>query len=509
MNALFRWLALPWYAAPRVLRVFIFVTAGLFWAGMAASALFANGTRMLGAEAALVLAWFAAYFWWMFIGSRSVLILQDAWHLRLPRTLARSLALLTSALTQTVLLPALVVTLAGVSAPTALILLLAVACVTLAYSVLPPRAGLPALMLLMVLVIGNTSLGLPAIGSAALSIMAASVAALAVLVFVFSVRRLIWKAPPAGGFWRTPQVTTMRRQLGLQGGLIQAWQEMPGNDRDHGRMLPVEPMSPHTDGHVGQADATRAIRVMLGPPYAPQRLRRAARPWLLALLVGALIELLAAHFLPAMLVLRVNVIVLIWLVVLGLWFAPGVASTPLRRVFVRGTTAELPLLALLPGLGDAATRRRSLLRATLLPVLRVWGGITAIIAIAWLLLVGKAIVIPGLLLLAALGATLTSAVVLAVLNGRDLQDASLTRKMLGAILVGVYLLLIVAFLLAVLPFALSVATQQPLPDGWQAQQFWIALAVAVIWLGTLMVSAASLRRQWRSFMRRPHPFMQR
>ena len=41
MNALFRWLALPWYAAPRALRAFTLVTAGLFWAGMVASALFA------------------------------------------------------------------------------------------------------------------------------------------------------------------------------------------------------------------------------------------------------------------------------------------------------------------------------------------------------------------------------------------------------------------------------------------------------------------------------------
>jgi hypothetical protein len=380
----------------------------------------------------------------------------------------------------------------------------------LAFSALPPIVGFPTLALLMILLFGNTSLGLPALGSTASLVSAAAVTIVALLVFAHSARRLLLQPTQERGYWRTPQVLTMRGQLGLQGGLLQAWQNTPRNDSaDYVSTILQTDAAQHTCAHSRQADTTRTIRIVLGPPYAPQRLRRAARPWLLVLLVFVLAELLTAHLLPAMLLLRLNVIALIWLVVMALWFAPGLASARLRQVFVRTASAEVALLALLPGLGDAAARRHGLLRATLLPVLQVWGLITAILVVAWLVLVGKPIVVPGILLLAALGALLTSGAMLAAMNGRDLESASLTRKTLGAILVGVYLLLVVAFLMTVLPFALSVATQQPLPDGWQAQQYWIALTIAVVWLGTLTAFAALLRRQWRAFIRRPHPFMQR
>jgi len=502
MNALFRWLALPWCAAPRSLRVNVLLLTSLFGAGMATTVLFIHGTPAHPNVAPSLMGLAAAYFWWLSIGSRSLLVLQDAWNLRLPRTLARGLALVSSALTQAVLLPALLMALTGVPPLTALSLLLALACVLMAHSVLPKALAIPALLLVLAPLWSPPPSQWLFHASTLFTGGILAVAACSLLVFVYGARRLLLQPSLHRGYWRTPQIIVSRPWLDP----TSTWQGVRYDGTANGTGTSAQKgTTRHASVQSAQATATRAIRIMLGPPYAPQRLSHAARPWLLALLVGALIELLAAHFLPATLVLTDNVIAMPVLVLAGSVLVPVLASARLWRMFAHTTAPEVALLALLPGLGSARMRRRALLRATLVPAVCLWGGVTAILAFVWLALLGESVVVPGILLQAVLGAVLTSGAVLAALNGRDLR---ITGVALAAIMF-VYWQMTLVLLATVLPRLLGQATPQPLPDGRQALQLWLTLAVAVFWLAMLIFSAAVMWRQWRVFMRRPHPFMQR
>lgn len=154
------------------------------------------------------------------------------------------------------------------------------------------------------------------------------------------------------------------------------------------------------------------------------------------------------------------------------------------------THAELPLLALLPGLGDARARRRHFLHATLgIPA-------TALAALLVVLLAaGLAIHLRGLNLLllalpipASLGATVM--LVLRISGGRPLPAW------------GAWLLLMPLTVLLVLSVtipAMSLATHASMlvAKGWLLAA-WCVMALVLAWLG---------QHGWHAFRQRPHPFL--
>ena len=150
------------------------------------------------------------------------------------------------------------------------------------------------------------------------------------------------------------------------------------------------------------------------------------------------------------------------------------------------TNAELPLLALLPGLGHGRDVRRALLRAAVLaPARGQLVGLTLFVIVAALLHQGWQVDAAMLgMTLIALGMLAASA--LAVLGGSPICGWPK----------GLLLLLLALITLTVLSFTTG--------PQWQPLRLahlgigWAALALWLIWLG---------RRGWRGLQQRPHPFL--
>lgn len=167
---------------------------------------------------------------------------------------------------------------------------------------------------------------------------------------------------------------------------------------------------------------------------------------------------------------------------------------PVERLRLRWArqNAELPLLALLPGLGDATGLRRGLLGAALLyPV-----GIQLVLTLLLLVLGGRLQMdAPGvavLLLGQFAGVGMSAALSLAVLGG-----LSTHRGWLGMLCICGTLLISATGVLAL-----------PLLDGQSPVRYpGVALTFAVLWAGLFVPLLRIGVRGWRAFRRRPHPFL--
>lgn len=156
------------------------------------------------------------------------------------------------------------------------------------------------------------------------------------------------------------------------------------------------------------------------------------------------------------------------------------------------TNAELPLLALLPGLGDSPRNKRELLRAGLgLPL--VMHALPALLIVAAMLYWHNYAQPLSFLLLAQLiTAAVTLATVLNLFSGRKLPHWA-TILVTG-----------VAFVLNVLSALLPAVAWGRHPESWATMLLpplglaWLVLGAAMVWLG---------RRSWRGLMQRPHPFL--
>ncbi|OJW40687.1 MAG: hypothetical protein BGO50_03565 [Rhodanobacter sp. 67-28] len=167
---------------------------------------------------------------------------------------------------------------------------------------------------------------------------------------------------------------------------------------------------------------------------------------------------------------------------------------PVERLRLRWArqNAELPLLALLPGLGDATSLRRALLGAALLyPV-----GIQLVLTLL-LLVLGERLQMDAagyaLLLLGQFaGAGMSVALSLAMLGG-----LSIHRGWLGVLCICGILLIGVNCVLALLAFDGQSLVCHP----------GVALTLAMLWAGFFAPLVRIGVRGWRAFHRRPHPFL--
>lgn len=169
------------------------------------------------------------------------------------------------------------------------------------------------------------------------------------------------------------------------------------------------------------------------------------------------------------------------------------AINTVRSLYRRwgSVSAELPLLAVLPGLGDAPAVRRALLRASLLPSL----GLQLGVALLLLMLAGAMHMGSEgemLVLFGPLGsAALMCAFALVVFGAAPMHGWGMAWAM-GAGYVWVCVSGTIVQFNAHPAVALSDAALLVLAAGWSI--FFVAL----LWLG---------RRGWRAFQQRAHPFL--
>jgi hypothetical protein len=248
---------------------------------------------------------------------------------------------------------------------------------------------------------------------------------------------------------------------------------------------------------VGPQQPVKALRVALGGWYMPRTL-------------GGYIRSLAPVLPPVLLVFVVMFLVRIadsdpsskaWLGFgVGILFSIGtfgflmVALTgvlSLRRRWVR-VNSELPLMALLPGLGSTQQIKRTLLRACLLQPL--YGQ-----AVLWLIVLGTALAahirISGLLVMSLALFGCGGAMIALMLN--TLSGRPLPTWMMGLSMVALFALLSVSLLLPALalghhPWPAARAISLVLSGT------WIVLGLGVAWFA---------HRDWRELLQRPHVFL--
>ena len=154
--------------------------------------------------------------------------------------------------------------------------------------------------------------------------------------------------------------------------------------------------------------------------------------------------------------------------------------------------AELPLLALLPGLGDAAQVKRALLQANLLPTL----GLQVPLTLAMLGFAAAVHMAAGacvMLLFGPLtGATMLASFALITVGGVRIGDG-----WQFALAIYGYLLINISVLLALPLFGSQPAIRNPV----------VALIAAVAWATLFAILLRLAQRGWRGLQQRPHPFL--
>ena len=248
---------------------------------------------------------------------------------------------------------------------------------------------------------------------------------------------------------------------------------------------------------VGPQSPLQAIRVALGGFYMP-------KTWRGVLLTGTqfafLLIIMAGVVLMIGLDSKISPYKVLTHVALPLGASFAIYGTALISIVTiarfsqrwRKTNTELPLLALMPGLGDAANVKREFLRASLsLPMRWQIAFTLAIIVGALYLHVGAAIVMS--IAAAQLCCTaLLPAVLLRVVGGRP------PRPWMFAVGTVVMIMLLNAG--CVLPALAKDDSLHPNID-------YVALAVTAVWAVIGLVVLYLGRTGWRSLQHRPHVFL--
>jgi hypothetical protein len=250
---------------------------------------------------------------------------------------------------------------------------------------------------------------------------------------------------------------------------------------------------------VGPGHATTSLRMALGgwsmPQTAAGRLRTTGlvlAQLLLVFVVLAVVRRIGHDTdLRHLLDLLLGPAPLVWGASLFGIMLGWARADALRARWSRGN-GELAVLALLPGLGDAARIRRALLQASLLPVLGMQAALftVTLLAGAWLDLPASS---DALLLLAHGGGMLTTV----CLGVAALGGTMLPRGWQSVLAISAVVLMLSTVVLALPPFDRFALAQHP--DALQV--------FAALWASLLVILLAIGRRGWRAFRHRPHPFL--
>lgn len=487
MNTFAALLKTPWIASPRSSRWLALVVALLC---ATSAALAAHGLQGRDRVIICTVLWGGAIVvWWLLVAGNALFVARDAVMLRLPALQRLANASVFANALLTVLLPALVFTsvfghpwfwLVGFS--------LAATCCML-FLLLPSWLTVAAIF--------GSSIGLnllhPKVTSPQLLLELAIAPTLALIALAaWQWLRLQRRAAPATLGFNIPLIWSLHlqsihgfgaRQANLDAAMARASRSW---------------LSPVPDLHaLGPLQPVRSIRVALGRTVMPQTWRSVLRQIGLSLtfiLVFTGLPIAAqmgnhdfravmdALILPHAGALGMPVMIACVIAAV----AAATFPVPVRARWAAGA-AELPLLGLLPGLGDLAAARRNVMRAALTQTLHV-------ILVEFIVLCALGVwarALPGAIVFSALSATCTAALaaacILGVLGARPLSR--LLQIVLGCVLL----------LLVGLAMACGFAS-----DGFDART-WLPLVAALALLLALLL--ALCRRGWRAFSQRPHPFL--
>ncbi len=488
---LWRLLALPWCALSQTARGVAAMLAGialllvllggvlthnqtLDWSRRAA-----DGIAMLNAVA------------WAGLLSQALLLARDARRLRFP-TLEREVVIsLGLYALLTMVLPALLVGLLDGHVLMSVISVALGAGVGMAYAILPGYLSI----LITFTVLLWPGLGLPGPTQPGFTMLAGACAVLLWLLITWRWHVVVRNEQAMQGS-RAPTILKLRSNL--------LYDSMGfGGVGNEARLIRQRPnwLQPGVDLRgSGPGNPQRSLRVALGGWAMPQtpvsRLRQGAFVLLGIGLVALLLTLQMkaddGHEAWQALLSSEGINALTWYGALSGVLMAIIGASQLRHRWGKSNT-ELPLLALLPGLGDSAQVKRAVLRASLLPCL----AMQSLLLLASLSLAGwSRLGVQGdlLLLLSQVGGMgLTAALALEVLGGVRLQIGWRV-----ALVVSSYVWILINITIAVPlfhdgdPIVLG-----NVGAGWLAAG-WAAFTVALFWLG---------RRGWRGLQQRPHPFL--
>lgn len=508
MNAIWVWLRLPWLATLRSQRIFTLVLQlGLVVAAVVAGWLLPPQHGRL--QVPLTLLGFACGFWWLFVGSRWLLVVTDAAALRLPRSRMRTGSALAGAVAQTLLVPTLLMACLGAPVGSSALFLADVALMTLLWG-LVPRYLVPLFGFMPAAVIGlSDSAGWPSISDPAFAALGAELAVLGLLLVTLRGIQLQRAMDRSYGRWNVPKALMLRGQQGIFEGLPAGKHFCLDGQAARMQSLDVDFSAWGRHGPADPRLACRLVRTVIGGSFAPRRTLIELRNWGFGVIAVLALELAGQALLPRDVLLIVNASILMWTVLMGMLLVPALASVRLAAVFGRQPASEVALLAHLPGLGNAATARRLLLRATLGPSLRRYALAVLALVAAWLLFVGLPHALPVLLAAALTGAVLAGTVMMAALAGRNFEDSSTASAVRRALYLTVLMALVVGSSTWLIPLVLAPLAHKPDGHTWAGQHPWAIAGLALGWSGVLVYALALLRRYWRAFQRRPQPFMHR
>lgn len=424
---------------------------------------------------------------WAFWLSASVLTAQDAHRLRVPgaeRVVAQSL--IVHGLLD-VAVPTLVLGALGANALLAGMCLALAVCGGLAFALLPRWLALPmACIPTLAGGLRNHHL-LPSLHDPHWPQWGVVALVALLVVIVWRWRRLVRDGDDHALGFSSAVVTQFRRQ-GTRGD----WTGTRTMDSAQLiRQLPGWMQARATLRDAGPQNPVLTLRIALGGPYLPKTLGshlRGAAPMMFSLLAVPALLLFqgdASAKRVTMLTLLGGIVLIFGLVAS---FVPAAVVTQRWR----RANAELPLLALLPGLGDAHAQRRQLLRTLFTgPVIGQVVLWAVMLAAAWLLhLRGLSLILPLMTLLAA--ACSMPAQTLCTLGGRRLPTWGEWLFYLPIVALTMASLLIPALAIGNAPDPSIIASERWTLLG------WCVMALPMAWLA---------RRGWQAFNERPQPFL--
>ncbi len=482
-------LQIPWHATYRSLRWLALSVLTL--CGGAAIGIGLFGGRSDRFEVAIALFGFGVLFLWAFFLSTSLLLAIDARRLRVPHIQRQIVASLLLYAVLSIALPTLLLGVIGAPVFNAAVVLALLGTGGLAFALMPRYF---AVFIGLTPALANTlwsRMHLPGVGDPRFVHAALPVTLLLLLAIVVYWRRLLRAGSSRAQGWSSPMVLQYRN------GSWGHWNTI-GDLGQLRRRPDWLQLAVSLDG-VGPTAPRKALRVALGGWYLPQTARSYARQ-LGLLFVFAVLPLLAVALLIHWGQNDNQIADILRGLLIGSLGMTSVCAGPMVGVLSllwlskrwQGTHAELPLLALLPGLGDPAQARRQVVRAGLGLPLALHALLLLLVGIAMLCWHGHGVML-SFLLLAQLGAAaVTVALLLNLFGGRRL---SIWTN--GSVLAASFMLTLLSLLLPAMswgrdPVAGAQSALLPLVVA------WMLLAAGMIWLA---------RRGWRELVQRPHPFL--
>lgn len=483
----------PWRSTHAALRWIMLAGMAACILGAAALGAFAPGpNRWMGCAALYCVGVFLAWMFWL---PTTLLLAVDARKLRLPRMQQAAVLGLLCCAVITIGLPTLVMDALGADARLVALMVALAAGGGMAFALSPRYIAMfmgfiPAFSSSLQHLLHwppLTDPRWPAWGALVL---------VALLLFIVTRWRKLLRDDSGNTLGFSSAMVMQFRRQGAAG----SWSGM--QQMDSGQMIRLRPdwMQPRASLRTaGPGSPVLALRIALGGYYMPKTLAshlRSAAITLLPLSLSVLVLVVlfandhdAQSLLTALEYAGLGSVG--WIGVFGGLIFTLIAALQIRQRWQRAN-AELPLLALLPGLGDAHSQRRNLLCATFGTPIAAQAALLAGIVIAALLvhmhgLVLLLVVLPGF---AATGAM--AAQVLNTFGGRQLPAWG--EWLVYAPLAALF------FISAFIP--MSTLGKHPWQGAATIEPWllatWVAMALALAWLG---------HRGWRALLRRPHPFL--